>query len=335
MYFEWLIGASLTCLLTVIAAYFVIPSLRSHKMGQYINEYMTEKQKEKKGTPTMCGICFIVAISVATSVFFVREVILGGEGIDWLPLAATLYLALANAAVGFLDDYLKLIKGQNEGLKDLPKLILTLIVAAGYVLMMALGGYLETSLVLPVLNLQLNFGWFYYPVAIVVIAGMAHSVNITDGIDGLAASLSAIVALLFLALAVTYGGRQIGFCGAVLLGGSLGFLVVNKHPAQAFMGDTGSLFLGGFIIGVGFMVNQPAVLVLAGFVFVIEMLTSLTQRLYFKVTHGKRLYKIAPLHHLFERFYAWSEEKIVAVYSAAAMVCCVAAFFMMNGTWIR
>ena len=160
-----------------------------------------------------------------------------------------------------------------------------------------------------------------------------NAVNITDGIDGLASSISAVVAAFFLVVAAVFGGRQVGICGAVLLGGTIGFLVMNHHPAKAFMGDTGSLFLGGFIIGVGFMINQPVVLLIAGLVFVFEMITSFIQIIAIRC-FDKHVFKKAPFHHHLEQC-NWNEIKIVAVFSAVTVVCCVVAFFGLNGNLIR
>ena len=160
MALEWLIAAGMTCLLTVISAYYLIPSLRIHKIGQYINEFAPETHRKKSGTPSMCGVTFIMAILVVMSVFFAREVILGGENVDWVPLASTLFLAAGNGAIGFLDDFTKLKNGKNQGLKSRPKLIMTLLVATAYITVMGVSGYLTPVVSLPMLNLQFDLGFF-------------------------------------------------------------------------------------------------------------------------------------------------------------------------------
>lgn len=333
MYIEWLIATGLTCILTILAGYMLIPVLRSHKVGQVIYELGPSWHKSKQYTPTMGGICFILSSLLVMAGFFVREALIGRDTTGWIPLASTLCLAVGNGLIGFIDDYTKLVKKQNQGLTPPQKLFLQLAVAAAYVFIMVKSGYMFTSFIIPYFDILIDLGWLFYPIAIVLIAGIVNSVNISDGIDGLASSLSGVAGAFFIVVAAVYGGRQLGLCGAVMIGAMLGFLLFNRHPACVFMGDTGSLFLGGMIIGVGFMINQPLILILAAFVFVIEMLSSLTQVLYFKLTHGKRLFKMAPLHHHFEMS-GWGENKIVRVFSLVALICGVLAFIGLDGIYI-
>lgn len=325
LFVNFITVAAISFLLTVIISKIVIPILRGHKIGQSIREEGPEWHKSKAGTPTMGGICFIMAILAALAIMAVIYVFFGKQR-ELVPLALTLILALANGLIGFVDDYCKLIKKQNEGLKVLPKLLLQILAAAVYVAALKVFGHLDTSLPIPFTDITLELGWVYYVFAIALIAGIVNSVNFTDGIDGLATSVTLVVMAFFSVVAFNLLSSPLVLLSGAMIGGLLGFLIFNIHPAKVFMGDTGSLFLGGVVTGAAFLINQPLIIILAGGIYVFEILSVVLQVSYFKLTHGKRIFKMSPVHHHFEKC-GWSEAKIVCVFSAVTALLCVIAWF--------
>lgn len=314
-------------LLTVVAERILIPILRSHKLGQTILEIGPRWHKDKEGTPTMGGIGFILASMLVMAGFFIVRAVQGTSA-DYIPLALTLTYAVGNGAIGFVDDYCKLLKKENQGLTWKQKLLLQLVLAAAYVCVMSYTGYMDTALRLPFTDRTIELGWGYYVIAVAVLAGVVNGGNITDGIDGLCSSVTFVIGGFLAIWAFSVREEQLSVVAAVLLGASLGFLVYNFHPAKVFMGDTGSLFFGSLAIGSAFMMQQPIVGLIFTAVFILEMLSSLLQVLYFRLTHGKRLFKMAPVHHHFEKC-GWSEYRIVAVFSLAAALFCLLAWFAL------
>ncbi len=314
-------------LLTVVAERILIPILRSHKLGQTILEIGPRWHKDKEGTPTMGGIGFILASMLVMAGFFIVRAVQGTSA-DYIPLALTLTYAVGNGAIGFVDDYCKLLKKENQGLTWKQKLLLQLVLAAAYVCVMSYTGYMDTALRLPFTDRTIELGWGYYVIAVAVLAGVVNGGNITDGIDGLCSSVTFVIGGFLAIWAFSVREEQLSVVAAVLLGASLGFLVYNFHPAKVFMGDTGSLFFGSLAIGSAFMMQQPIVGLIFTAVFILEMLSSLLQVLYFRLTHGKRLFKMAPVHHHFEKC-GWSEYRIVAVFSLAAVLFCLLAWFAL------
>ncbi len=313
--------------LTVVFLRILIPILRSHKIGQKILEIGPRWHKSKEGTPIMGGIAFILATLLASAAFFLIQAA-RGESQNYIPLALTLAFAVANGAIGFVDDYCKLIKKQNEGLKALQKLFLQLVIAAAYVCVMAYTGNLSTVWKLPFSDLSLDLEWLCYPISILLLAGVVNGANLTDGIDGLASSVTFVIGGFFALLAFVLYDEGLAVLAGCLLGATLGFLIYNFHPAKVFMGDTGSLFLGGMVIGGAFAIQAPLVGVLLSMVFIVEMMSSFLQIGYFKLTHGKRLFRMAPLHHHFEKC-GWGENQIVALFSGAELLFCVIAWFAL------
>ncbi len=323
---ETAIAAILVFVLTVIAGKLIIPVLRAKKLNQPINAYVAE-HASKSGTPTMGGICFIIA----TLVFMLAWIILESSGVigrsgtsgSLIPPALTLCLGVGNAMIGFIDDYKKLVKKENEGLSESQKLILQVIMAAAYLFMMGMTQNLVTAFHIPFTNIHLELGFFAYPLYLLVIVGFVNSTNITDGLDGLASSvglvsafgiaLMSIMSLRHFNMIEPVNERYIAVVAATLVGSLLGFLVFNHYPAKVFMGDTGSLYIGGIIMGCAISSGEFLAVILMSFVFVLDMLSSLAQRLYFKATHGKRLFKKAPVHHHFQML-GWKEPKIVIVF---------------------
>ena len=324
------IGAAF--LLTLLFGRIALPILRAKKAGQPINEYVHAHQS-KAGTPTMGGIAFVpafLAVMAGVAVFAVTLNMRRGETL--IPVALVCLYGLANSAIGFVDDYFKLLRRHNEGLTEKQKFLLQVVAAAAFLAMMAITGNLTTELHIPFTDIRWELSWFAYPIYLIVMVGFVNATNITDGLDGLASSICATVTVFMMVTGVfafveTLDDRDIytGVMGAALLGCVLGFLVYNHHPAKMFMGDTGSLFLGAVIMGCGIMAGELLLFVLAGFMFVIEMLSSLLQRVYYKLTHGKRIFKMAPLHHHFEKC-GWKETDIVWVFTLVSLVFCAAAW---------
>ncbi len=325
---EALIVAFAVFCLATLTLYFLIPVLRAKKIGQTIYEFGPIWHMDKQGVPTMGGIGFIPPFLLVLAVFSVLYLIKAGTASSsvLIPFALTLMLAVANAAIGFVDDYCKLLKKQNQGLTAWQKLLLQLVFAAAYVAMMAITGNLHTDLTVPFTHFTLQLGWLAYPAYIIVIAGFVNATNLTDGLDGLASGITAVVSLFLTVMAVVTAQGGMGVISAALFGAVCAFLLFNHHPARVFMGDTGSLFIGGVLMGCAFMAHMEVLVIIAGFVYVAEMLSSLLQIVYFKLTHGKRLFKMAPLHHHFEKC-GWKEVPIVILFCAVTALLCVIAYF--------
>ena len=317
----------LTFLATVLILRKLIPILKSHKMGQKILEIGPRWHKSKEGTPTMGGIAFIIPSVV---VGIAACVVIGlTDGIKaTLPLIFTLALGVAGGLIGCVDDMAKLRKAQNEGLTPPQKFVLQVVAAGLYLLGMALVLGADTEIYFPFIDKSVDFGIFYYVIALLLITGVMNSVNLTDGIDGLCSSVTLVVGVFFAAAAYLLGQAEpdggLLTLGALMIGGCAGFLVYNFYPARVFMGDTGSLFLGGLVIGGAFMMKNPLLVIVYGFWYILETVSVILQVGYFKLTHGKRLFKMSPIHHHFEKC-GWSEIKIVVVASIVTAVMCVFA----------
>lgn len=316
--------------LTAVLLRFIIPVLKSHKLGQMIKDIGPRWHKSKEGTPVMGGIGFIIAILAVLLVITVVSWIRGTVR-ELVPLAFGVGLAVANGMIGFVDDYFKLAHKQNEGLKAYQKYLLQLVAAGAYLAAMRLTGNLSLVLKIPFFKLAIEFTGaleiLYYLIAVILITGIVNSVNLTDGVDGLASSVTFVVAGFFAVMAFYLSYRPLGLFSGAIIGGVLGFLIYNWNPARVFMGDTGSLFLGGAVVGAAFMMNQPLVILVAGLVYVIEAFSVILQVSVFKLSgKRKRLFKMAPIHHHFEKC-GWSEIKVVIVFSAISLLCCIAAWF--------
>ncbi len=292
---------------------FIIPALRRLKFGQEIREIGPSWHKSKSGTPTMGGVMFIAAALVSGLLLFRDR--------RGLMLLAT---ALAFGAIGFADDFIKVVKKRNLGLTALQKFLAQVFVSVVFVLAGIYFKVFDTSILLPFINRPVDLGWIYIPFAVFIMIGVPNSVNLTDGIDGLASSVSAVVSIFLTFLALTYNELTVAKFAAAITGGCLGFLLFNAHPAEVFMGDTGSLFLGGAICAAALMLEAPLTLVIAGFVYVLETLSVIIQVAYFKAT-GKRVFKMTPIHHHFEMC-GWNERKIVISAIILSAVLCVIAY---------
>lgn len=304
----------------------ILPALRRMKAGQSIREDGPKWHAGKAGTPTMGGLMFILGIGAAVVAVGWREMMAG----NFIHLYVYLF-ALVFGAIGFFDDYQKVRHHQNLGLTAMQKFLLQVAAAIAFLALMRLEGMLTPDLYIPFLNISVHISWPVYLVfAAFVIVGTVNAVNITDGLDGLATAVTIPVALFFVSVATWWGYRQLGIFAGALLGGLLAFLLFNFHPAKVFMGDTGSLFLGGTVAALAFAFDMPLILIFVGIVYIIETLSDIIQVAYFKATHGKRIFKMAPLHHHFE-LCGWSEVKIVVVFTAVSAVFCALAYFGVMG----
>ena len=311
-------------LLAALLGRLIIPILRAKKAGQKILEIGPSWHQGKSGTPTMGGISFILAILLVLTGFFFWYLFHGKQG-ELIPLALTMALAVMNGMIGFVDDFCKLIKKQNEGLKAYQKFALQVLMAVVYIVLLRHLGYIRTAVHIPFTSMTVELGIVYYLFALLVIVGMVNSVNLTDGLDGLAGSVTLIVFLFFGAVGLSFVDPSLTLLSAVLVGGMLGFLIYNLHPAKMFMGDTGSLFLGGAVTGAAFIINEPMIVFIVGGVYAFEALSVILQVGSFKL-RNKRIFKMAPVHHHFEQC-GWSEGKIVTVFSLVTAVLCVLAWF--------
>ena len=322
------LGATLASfVLTLLFGRFVIPMLRALHAGQSIREVGPQWHNSKAGTPTMGGIMFIAAIVLCT------------VGFGWKSMAENhtythlyvLAMALCYGLVGFADDFVKIKYKRNLGLTAIQKFALQLLVAVVFLFILKKSGELSCDLYIPFWNLDLEIPTAVYMIfAAFVIVGCVNAVNLTDGVDGLSSSVTIPVMVFFAATAYIYGATTLALLPATVAGGLVGFLCYNFHPAKVFMGDTGSLFLGGMVCGMAFALDMPLILVLVGIVYLCETLSVILQVTYFKLTHGKRIFKLTPIHHHFE-LCGWKEEKIVFVFTAITLVMCVLAYLgVMN-----
>lgn len=321
MKLQILLAALISFILTAIVGKLLIPALRALKAGQSIKEIGPTWHMSKQGTPTMGGIMFIAGILVA--------VVIGGWDNMLSGNYTHLYIflfALVFGIIGFIDDYQKVVHHRNTGLTAPQKFVLQLAAAIAFLCLMRYIGVLTPNLYIPFFQTHIVLPWVVYLIfAAFVIVGTVNAVNITDGVDGLASTVTLPVGAFFVLIAVLCADWSVGIFAAALVGGLCGFLLYNHHPAQVFMGDTGSLFLGGAVAAMAFACDMPLVLILVGFVYICETMSDIIQVGYFKLTHGKRVFKMAPLHHHFEMC-GWSEKKVVAVFGIVSLLFCVLAY---------
>ena len=326
----WIGALIVTAVVTVLVSRRLIPFLKSRKMGQKILEIGPRWHKSKEGTPTMGGLAFIAGSCIAALALTVAAAI-WGEVRALLPMYSVLGYGVLNGAIGVIDDRAKLRRKQNEGLTPPQKYLLQLAAAALFLVVLRLSGQITTELTIPYFGVSWELGWAYYVVALLLLTGVVNAVNLTDGIDGLASSVTCIVGMFlsasaFFVPALSAHRLPLSLVGAILIGATLGFLVYNFYPARVFMGDTGSLFLGGMVVGAAFVMGSPLLVVVFGIVYICETASVMLQVGYFKLTHGKRLFRMAPIHHHFEKC-GWSEIRIVCVFSAVTALFCALAWF--------
>ncbi len=305
---------------------FLIPWLHALKAGQSIKEIGPVWHMAKQGTPTMGGIMFIAGIFIAILVTGWKDFSQGRFGALFVFL-----FALVFGVIGFLDDFMKVKYHKNEGLTASQKFLLQLAAAIVFTVLLRYTGYLTPDLYIPFFNVSFQLPWAVYMVfAAFVIVATVNAVNLTDGVDGLATGVTLPVALFFLVVSLMWKVTDLSIFAAALVGGLCAFLIYNFHPAKVFMGDTGSLFLGGTVCGLAFALDIPLIIVLVGIIYLLETLSDIIQVTYFKLTHGKRIFRMAPLHHHFEMG-GWSEEKLFTVFTLVTLVCCVLAYFGVLG----
>ncbi len=322
------IGGLLAFFVAALCGKLLIPLLHRLKFGQEIREEGPKWHEKKSGTPTMGGFIFIIGILVALLLTGVLSLVLDMNFPDFGKISILLGMTLAYGAIGFVDDYIKVIMKRNLGLTSSQKFGLQLLVAVAFVAWAVFSNSIQTAVRIPFTDLLWDFGWVFIPFAVLVIVATVNSVNLTDGLDGLATCVTMLVALFFLLFSTvgSVSDTAVALFAAVLLGGLLGFLIYNWHPAKVFMGDTGSLALGGAVCAMALLLEQPLVLLIVGFVYVMESLSVILQVASFKLT-GKRIFKMSPIHHHFEMC-GWSETKIVLVFSFVTAVLCALVYFL-------
>ena len=318
-----LITALVACVLTGGIGFLLLPVLRAVKAGQSIREVGPTWHNYKAGTPMMGGLMFIAGaiICLLCNIPFMQD----------YSVFYVLLMSLGYGAIGFVDDFCKMKKKQNMGMNSLQKLLLQLAVSALFLYTMYSTGAMNCALYIPFVNVSFEMHPIVYIFfAMFVMLGCTNAVNLTDGVDGLSSSVTLPVMLFFTAAAIALGKLDLALLPACLLGGLIAYLFYNWHPAKVFMGDTGSLFLGGVVCAMSFALDMPLVLILVGFVYICETLSVILQVGYFKLTHGKRLFKMSPIHHHFEMC-GWKEEKIVLTFTAVSAVMCLIAWFSISG----
>lgn len=316
-----LISMAVAFLVTVVVAPVMIPWLHRLKFGQQILEDGPVWHKKKQGTPTMGGMTFIFGIVIASVVALLVK-------FD-AHLLMMLVISLGFGLIGFIDDYIKVVKKRNLGLTAWQKLILQALFSVIYVWVLNKTGDLNTEIIVPFINKSIAMPWWLYiPFILFVVVGTVNSVNLTDGLDGLATSITVVVGIFFAVVGLMSGSDTAAFFAAALVGGLLAFLIFNHYPAKVFMGDTGSLFLGGAVSVLAIGLKMPLILIIVGFVYLFEAISVMLQVASFQLT-GKRIFKMSPIHHHFEMC-GWSEKKIVFVFSLTTIFLCVVGFMAVK-----
>ena len=309
-----LLSVMISFALSVALGPLVIPFLRRLKVGQTVREEGPESHLKKNGTPTMGGILILVSV-VITSLFFVK---------DYPKIIPVLFLTLGFGLIGFMDDYIKVVLKRSMGLRAWQKFALQIVVTGVFTFYLTHYTDVSFAMKVPFFDVApLDFGWLNIPILFFIVIGTVNGTNFTDGLDGLASSVTVLVATFFSVVAIGTGsGIEPITCAVV--GALLGFLLFNVYPASVFMGDTGSLALGGFVAAAAYMMQMPLFIVIVGFIYMIEVLSVIMQVTYFKLTGGKRIFKMAPIHHHFE-LCGWSETKVVAMFSIVTALLCLVA----------
>lgn len=318
MEFRIIIPIIISFLISVALGPVVIPFLRKLKMGQTERTEGVQSHLKKTGTPTMGGVIFLIATMI-TALFYVK---------DYPKMIPVLFLTMGFGIIGFLDDYLKVVLHRSDGLLAWQKFSLQVVVTGVFTFYLIRYTDISLTMRIPFWSGHfLNLGWFAVPVLFFAVIGTVNGVNFTDGLDGLASSVTLIVAVFFTAVSIgVNSGIEPVTCAVV--GGLMGFLVYNVYPAKVFMGDTGSLALGGFVAGTAYVLQMPLFILLAGVIYLVEVLSVILQVSYFKMTHGKRIFKMAPIHHHFE-LCGWSETRIVAVFTIITTMMCLISYLAL------
>lgn len=320
MKFEFVIPVLIAFAISVALCPIFIPFLKRLKFGQYIREEGPQSHQKKSGTPTMGGLIILISV-VVTSLLFVK---------DYPNIIPILFTTIGFGLIGFLDDYIKVVMKRNLGLRAWQKMLGQIIVTTILIYYLREFTNLGTTMLVPFTGgkMYLDVSYLYIPFVFVVVIGTVNGVNFTDGLDGLASGVTTLVATFFTVVAIAFNAGISPITCAVA-GALLGFLVYNVYPARVFMGDTGSLALGGFVAATALVLKMPLFILLVGIIYLVEVISVMLQVVYFKVTGGKRLFKMAPIHHHFE-LCGWSETRVVAVFSIVTALMCLVAFMAMS-----
>ena len=308
-------------IVAIILGFIIIPILKKLKVGQIERDDGPKSHLKKQGTPTMGGIIMIITMIIIITGAYIYFTIQGQNDIanKILPL---LLVSIGFGLIGFIDDFKKLVLKNTEGLKPSYKMLGLLIISVIYVIYLVYGLKIETETYIPIMKQYITMPiYIYIPFAIIVMLGTTNAINLTDGIDGLSSSVSAIIITCLTIIGILTGILEVGIFGSIVIGAILGFLMYNLHPAKVFMGDTGSLLLGGVISAIALYLKMPLLLIIIALIPVLETISVIMQVAYFKKT-GKRIFKMAPLHHHFE-LSGWKESKVVIVFSAITLVLCI------------
>ena len=317
MNYEVVIPVMIAFAISALLGPIVIPFLRRLKVGQTERAEL-ESHLKKNGTPTMGGVMILASI-VVTCLFYIK---------DYPKIIPILFMTVGFGVIGFLDDYLKVVLRRSDGLLPWQKMLCQLVVTTIFAVYMVLYSGVSLTMLIPFSGgLYLNLGWLAIPLLYVAVIGTVNGVNFTDGVDGLASSVTVIVATFFSVVAIgTNAGIEPITCAVA--GALLGFLLFNVYPASVFMGDTGSLALGGFVISAAYMMQMPLFIIIVGLIYLVEVLSVMIQVTYFKKTGGKRIFRMAPIHHHFE-LGGWSETRVVAVFSIVTALLCMLALLAL------
>lgn len=317
MTYEIVIPVIIAFAISALLGPVVIPFLRKLKVGQTERKEL-ESHLKKNGTPTMGGIMILASI-IITSLFYVK---------DYPKIIPILFMTVGFGVIGFLDDYLKVVLRRSDGLLAWQKMILQIIVTGVFAVYMVKYSGVALTMLIPFSGGKyLDLGWLAIPVLFFAVVGTVNGTNFTDGLDGLASSVTIMVATFFSVVAIgTNAGIAPITCAVV--GALLGFLLFNVYPASVFMGDTGSLALGGFVVSTAYMMQMPLFILIVGLIYLVEVLSVIIQVTYFKKTGGKRIFRMAPIHHHFE-LVGWSETRVVAVFSITTAILCLIALLAM------
>ena len=310
--------------ISVIAALIIIPILRKLKVGQIERTDGPQSHLKKQGTPTMGGVIMAITLLLVTSLLYIF--IRSSEKQIIMKMLPLLFVTLGFGVIGFIDDFKKLVLKNTKGLKPLYKMIGLLIVAVIYTLYLVYGLNNGTQTYIPIVKQYITLPiWIYIPFAFFVLLGTTNAINLTDGVDGLASSVTTIIITALVVIGIKYGISEISGIGCILVGACLGFLLFNLYPAKVMMGDTGSLLLGGAIAGMALYLKMPIILIIVALIPIIETVSVILQVAYYKKT-GNRIFKMAPLHHHFE-LSGWNENKVVSIFSVITLALCIIAIF--------
>ena len=317
MEFQVVIPVLISFAISVVLGPIIIPFLRKLKMGQTERTEGVQSHLKKAGTPTMGGVIFLIATAV-TALFYVG---------DYPKIIPVLFLTLGFGIIGFLDDYLKVVLRRSDGLLPKQKMLGQIIVTTIFLAYILIVDKSFLTMRIPFSDQYFDCKWITVPLVYLAVIGTVNGVNFTDGLDGLATSVTLIVAVFFTVVSIgTQSGIEPVTCAVI--GGLMGFLLYNVYPASVFMGDTGSLALGGFVASAAHMLQMPIFIIIVGFIYLVEVLSVMIQVTYFKKTGGKRFFKMAPIHHHFE-LCGWSETRVVAVFSIVTAILCLVALLAL------